>query len=143
MQRTEEDELDDEAEWIYQQAFCKPPISKQVCVSVAFRVLVCSMLMPCVCGSFPHPSHTTRPHHTQPYFYTEKHRSASQRGRPQSTVPKIKEALNFMRNHFFEVPFIANYRKEYVKPELDLHDLWKIWLWDEKVCVGEGEGKHL
>ena len=43
-----------------------------------------------------------------------------------------------MRNHFFEVPFIANYRKEYVKPELDLHDLWKIWLWDEKVCVGEG-----
>ena len=40
-----------------------------------------------------------------------------------------------MRNHFFEVPFIANYRKEYVKPELDLYDLWKIWLWDEKVCV--------
>ena len=47
-----------------------------------------------------------------------------------------------MRNHFFEVPFIANYRKEYVKPELDLYDLWKIWQWDEKVCVGEREGKH-
>jgi len=98
VQHTEEGELDEEAEWIYQQAFCKSPVSKQ------------------------------------PYFYTEKHRSGSQRGRPQSTVPKIKEALNFMRNHFFEVPFIANYRKEYVKPELDLHNLWKIWLWDEKVC---------
>lgn len=47
-----------------------------------------------------------------------------------------------MRNHFFEVPFIANYRKEYVKPELDLYDLWKIWLWDEKVCVGKRERKH-
>ena len=45
-----------------------------------------------------------------------------------------------MRNHFFEVPFIANYRKEYVKPELDLYDLWKIWLWDEKVCEGRGKG---
>ena len=43
-----------------------------------------------------------------------------------------------MRNHFFEVPFIANYRKEYVKPELDLYDLWKIWLWDEKVCEERG-----
>jgi transcription elongation factor SPT6 len=25
------DELDDEAEWIYKQAFCKPTISNQVC----------------------------------------------------------------------------------------------------------------
>ncbi len=38
-----------------------------------------------------------------------------------------------MRNHFFEVPFIASYRKEYVEPELDRSDLWKIWQWDEKV----------
>ena len=53
--------------------------------------------------------------------------------RLQSTVPKIKEALNFMRNHFFEVPFIANYRKEYISPELDVNDLWKIWQLDEKV----------
>lgn len=50
----------------------------------------------------------------------------------QSTVPKIKEALNFMRNHFFEVPFIANYRKEYISPELDIYDLWRIWQLDEK-----------
>ena len=38
-----------------------------------------------------------------------------------------------MRNHSFEVPFTANYRKEYVEPELDLQDLWKIWQSDEKV----------
>ena len=50
-------------------------------------------------------------------------------------MPKIREALNFMRNHSFEVPFIANYRKEYVEPELDIHDLWTIWQSDEKVCL--------
>ena len=66
-------------------------------------------------------------------------------GKQQSTIPKIKETLNFMRNHFFEVPFIANYRKEYVSPELDIHDLWKIWQLDEKVGVvyflrGRGRG---
>ena len=38
-----------------------------------------------------------------------------------------------MRNHSFEVPFIANYRREYVEPELDRQDLWKIWQSDEKV----------
>lgn len=42
-----------------------------------------------------------------------------------------------MRNHFFEVPFIANYRREYVEPELDIFDLWKIWTWDEKVLCRE------
>jgi len=26
------DELDEEAEWIYKQAFCKPTISNQVCI---------------------------------------------------------------------------------------------------------------
>ncbi|KAF3840972.1 hypothetical protein F7725_006834 [Dissostichus mawsoni] len=49
-----------------------------------------------------------------------------------STIAKIKEALNFMRNQQFEVPFIAFYRKEYVEPELNINDLWKVWQWDEK-----------
>ncbi|XP_023646777.1 transcription elongation factor SPT6 isoform X1 [Paramormyrops kingsleyae] len=49
-----------------------------------------------------------------------------------STIQKIKEALNFMRNQHFEVPFIAFYRKEYVEPELNINDLWKVWRWDEK-----------
>ncbi|XP_078278695.1 transcription elongation factor SPT6 [Rhinoraja longicauda] len=49
-----------------------------------------------------------------------------------ATIQKIKEALNFMRNQHFEVPFIAFYRKEYVEPELNINDLWKVWQWDEK-----------
>ena len=32
-----------------------------------------------------------------------------------------------------QVPFIANYRKEYIDPELNTDDLWKVWAWDEKV----------
>uniref|UniRef100_A0A2I3HY72 Transcription elongation factor SPT6 n=1 Tax=Nomascus leucogenys TaxID=61853 RepID=A0A2I3HY72_NOMLE len=49
-----------------------------------------------------------------------------------STIQKIKEALGFMRNQHFEVPFIAFYRKEYVEPELHINDLWRVWQWDEK-----------
>ena len=65
---------------------------------------------------------------------SERHRNAGPRGlSPQTMVPKVKEALNFMRNHSFEVPYIANYRREYIEPELDIHDLWKIYQWDEKV----------
>ena len=55
--------------------------------------------------------------------------------KPPSVITKIKETLNFMRNYFFEVPFIATYRKEYVEPDLDVSDLWKIWIWDEKVIL--------
>lgn len=45
----------------------------------------------------------------------------------------FQDALNFMRNQQFEAPFIAFYRKEYVEPELNIHDLNKIYHWDEKV----------
>ncbi|XP_020627478.1 transcription elongation factor SPT6-like [Orbicella faveolata] len=54
--------------------------------------------------------------------------------RKEAFVGKIREALNLMRNQLFEVPFIANYRKEYIEPELNIEDLWKIWEWDEKWC---------
>ncbi|XP_046863856.1 transcription elongation factor SPT6-like [Xenia sp. Carnegie-2017] len=54
--------------------------------------------------------------------------------KPPSAIPKIREALNLMRNKYFEVPFIAAYRKEYVEPELNIEDLWRIWLFDEKWC---------
>ena len=47
-------------------------------------------------------------------------------------IGRIKEALNFMRNQQFEVPFIAFYRKEYID-ELLITDLWQIFQWDEKV----------
>ena len=49
-----------------------------------------------------------------------------------STVSKIREALNLMRNQQFEVPFIAFYRKEFIDPELNISDLWRIFQWDEK-----------
>jgi transcription elongation factor SPT6 len=48
-------------------------------------------------------------------------------------INRIKEAINFMRNQRLEVPFIAFYRKEYVEPELNIKDLWKVWQYDEKV----------
>lgn len=81
-------ELEDEAEWIYKQAFCKPPVSNQE-------------------------------------TYTRKSSSA---------IPKIKQALDFMRNQHLEVPFIAFYRKEYVQPDLNINDLWKVYKYDAKWC---------
>ena len=47
---------------------------------------------------------------------------------------KIKDTLNFIRNEFLEVPFIASYRKEYITPDLDVDDLWKIYEMDQKYC---------
>lgn len=81
-------ELDDESEWIYKQAFCKAPVSNQE-------------------------------------TYSRKSPSA---------IPKIKQALDFMRNQHLEVPFIAFYRKEYVQPELNINDLWKVYKYDAKWC---------
>lgn len=49
-------------------------------------------------------------------------------------IPKIRKALEFMRNQLFEVPFIAFYRKEYVLPDLSINDLWKIYRLDAKFC---------
>ena len=36
-----------------------------------------------------------------------------------------------------QVPFIAFYRKEYVEPELNINDLWRVYSWDEKVKLNE------
>ena len=54
--------------------------------------------------------------------------------KPPHTVEKIKKALDFMRNQHFEVPFISFYRKEYVMPELNINDLWKVYKFDAKWC---------
>lgn len=87
-------ELDDEADWIYRQAFCKPSVSKQ-----------------------------------------EKGDAIRDKPKkPPSTIGKIKQALEFIRNQQLEVPFVAFYRKEYVKPELTCEDLWKIYYYDERWC---------
>jgi hypothetical protein len=49
-------------------------------------------------------------------------------------IPKIRKALEFLRNQHLEVPFIAFYRKEYVEPELRINDLWKIYRLDARYC---------
>lgn len=94
----EDDELEEESEWIYRNAFSTPSISLQ-----------------------------------ESSEYLERGQGISNFSRKgPATIQKIKEALNFMRNQHFEVPFIAFYRKEYVDPELNINDLWKLWQWDEK-----------
>ncbi|KAL6060672.1 Transcription elongation factor SPT6 [Balamuthia mandrillaris] len=53
-------------------------------------------------------------------------------------VPKIINTLEFLHKDHFEVPFIANYRKEYWQKTkhdavgLTLENLWMIYDWDEK-----------
>uniref|UniRef100_A0A670JS76 SPT6 homolog, histone chaperone and transcription elongation factor n=1 Tax=Podarcis muralis TaxID=64176 RepID=A0A670JS76_PODMU len=98
VKNAEDDELEEEADWIYRNAFAMPTISLQESADYLDRGQASS--------------------------------SFSRKG--PSTIQKIKEALNFMRNQHFEVPFIAFYRKEYVEPELHINDLWRVWQWDEK-----------
>ncbi|KAH9503860.1 Transcription elongation factor SPT6 [Bulinus truncatus] len=91
-------ELEEEADWIYKQAFATLCISQQT-------------------------------------FLDNDHLGAANnfnRRTPNAMTSKIKQALGFMRNHRQEVPFIAFYRKEYVEPELNFNDLWKVYHWDEK-----------
>ncbi|ESO05770.1 hypothetical protein HELRODRAFT_191379 [Helobdella robusta] len=73
----------------------------------------------------------TPPLSKQDYYDVDVGYSGMHRKGP-STVNKIREALNLMRNQKFEVPFIAFYRKEYIDPELNITDLWKVFHWDEK-----------
>ncbi|CAF3525255.1 unnamed protein product [Rotaria socialis] len=86
-----EDELEEEAEWIYNGAFLKPTISHQM--------------------------------------------SEEDTAKNIQVKKKIKNALNYIRNDSFEVPFIAFYRKEHIEPDLKILDLWKIWQWDEKWMI--------
>lgn len=90
VQPAEKAELEEEAEWIYKNAFVRPTISMQDTLDGAHGP------------------------------------------KGPGTMKKIKEALTFMRNQLLEVPFVAFYRKEYVEPELNINDLWRIWKWDEK-----------
>ncbi|KAI1722453.1 SH2 domain-containing protein [Ditylenchus destructor] len=49
-------------------------------------------------------------------------------------LEKIQNTLEYIRNHQFEVPFIAFYRKEDIEPTLNIRDLWRIYQYDEKWC---------
>ncbi len=50
-------------------------------------------------------------------------RHLSQTEARKVVVPKIRAVLSFLRSEKLEVPFIANYRKEYVWPEIGGHDI--------------------
>ncbi|RNA09222.1 transcription elongation factor SPT6, partial [Brachionus plicatilis] len=52
----------------------------------------------------------------------------------EERIGRVKETLNFIRNELFEVPFIAQYRKEHYEPHLSPADLWTIYHMDEKYC---------
>lgn len=93
-------ELEDEAEWIFKQAFCKNTVSNQDAVS----------------GS------------------DDRGRDRASTRKPPTAIAKIKQALDFIRNQQLEVPFIAFYRKEYVQPELNINDLWRVYKFDSKWC---------
>jgi transcriptional accessory protein Tex/SPT6 len=67
------------------------------------------------------------------FFYVEQGQ-ASKEDIERDAPDKIQEALGFIRNSNFEVPFIAFYRKEYVENVLHIQDVWKIFEYDEKVC---------
>ncbi|KAG7162673.1 Transcription elongation factor SPT6-like [Homarus americanus] len=75
-------------------------------------------------------------HHAffRPFISNQEGREeARQRSRRDvNMIQKIYNALDLMRNSTCEVPFIAFYRKEEVQPELNIHDLWKVYHWDEK-----------
>lgn len=59
------------------------------------------------------------------------------------TVEKIRKTLDFMRQQFNEVPFIAFYRKEYIRPELQINDLWRVYHFDELWCKLQTRKRNL
>lgn len=44
----------------------------------------------------------------------------------------IFDVLKFIKESLYEVPFIAFYRKEFIKKDLNINDLWCIYEFDEK-----------
>ena len=68
---------------------------------------------------------------------------AEWQGQSEGTVEKIRKALDFMRQQFNEVPFIAFYRKEYIRPELKINDLWRVYKMDELWCKLQSRKQNL
>jgi len=78
--------------------------------------------------------------------FTQKPTISNQECKPAKSplvVKKIRDTLNFIRNEYFEIPFIASYRKEYISPDLDLEDLWKIDELNQKFCQLKMRKDHL
>ncbi|CAN7987050.1 unnamed protein product [Ixodes hexagonus] len=111
-----EDEIGREAEWVYKHAFGNPTVSIQTATEDGKGA----------------PASDSGGRHQPP---------AGRKG--VTAIAKIAEALKFMRNQLFEVPFIAFYRKEYVEPDLNINDLWTVYKWDEKWCQLQQRKKNL
>lgn len=100
-----------EAKWIYQNAFLKPAISRQDTIEDLVDA-----------------------RRSSDDRYRHRHdRERELNSKREVITAKIYNALDLMRNHQLEVPFIAFYRKEEVQPELKIHHLWSIYHYDEKV----------
>eukprot|EP00117_Sycon_ciliatum_P042302 scpid17102/ scgid30794/ Transcription elongation factor SPT6; Protein pandora len=61
----------------------------------------------------------------------------------EDAVPRIREVIHLIRKDMFEVPFIAQYRKEFYEPQLSVDDLWKIYEFDEKWCQLQKRKRNL
>ncbi len=97
------DELEQEAEWIYQHYFLKPTLSRQM----------------------EHRREDCREWERKP-----------------DIKDQIKVTLDFIRQQFHEVPFIAFYRKEYV-PDLKINDLWRVYQYDGLWCKFAARRRNL
>jgi len=49
-------------------------------------------------------------------------------------LTKIKKIIKLIRDEKFEVPYIYFYQKDFVKPEFEIYDLWKIYNLDQEYC---------
>lgn len=155
MKPAEDDELEEEAEWIYRNAFSTPTISMQVEPNCeAWSLLLCMLKDPSGDdGSCSRKAQTI-------WIVEQPLISAGRALAPllKSKRPWISWGTSTLRYSYetnqaklkmsrlmdgcinlpllpstLQVPFIAFYRKEYVEPELNINDLWKVWQWDEKV----------
>jgi transcriptional accessory protein Tex/SPT6 len=58
-------------------------------------------------------------------------------------VNAIAHVLRFIRYENLEIPFIARHRKDYFYPQLQVHDLWRVYDLDEKFLTIEMKKKSL
>merc|ERR1712223_1320592 len=60
-----------------------------------------------------------------------------------SVTEKIRNALEHIRQRNFEPPYINFYCKEYVQPELQINDIWRVYKYDEEWCKLQSRKKSL
>uniref|UniRef100_A0A5K3FBK3 Transcription elongation factor spt6 n=2 Tax=Mesocestoides corti TaxID=53468 RepID=A0A5K3FBK3_MESCO len=63
--------------------------------------------------------------------------------KPPSVIENIFQVLKLFKESLSEVPFIAFYRKECIKKDLNINDLWRIYDFDEKWEILQRRRKEL